>query len=195
MASRRAQPGNGLPAAEAACRQRLKQLGVQFTPKPAVGNGGSCGIAHPVEIHTLSGNVKVSPATTLNCQMAEAFAHWVQDELAPAVRKRYFVGIDTVGSMGGYSCRTMNSRRGAPMSEHASGNAIDIGSIKLNSGKTIKVRKKGFFAFRERSLLKNVRSDGCGYFTTILGPGSDANHADHFHFDLRARKSGYRHCD
>lgn len=195
LASRRPQASNGLPAAEAACRKRLKQLGVQFTPKPAVGNGGSCGIAHPVEVHALSGNVKVSPATLLNCQMAVAFAHWVKDELAPAVRKRYLVGIDTIGSMGGYSCRTMNSRRGAPMSEHASGNAIDIGSITLNSGNEILVRKKGFFAFRERSLLKNVRADGCDYFTTILGPGSDANHADHFHFDLRARKSGYRHCD
>jgi hypothetical protein len=127
--------------------------------------------------------------------MAVAFAHWVKDELAPAVRKRYLVGIDTIGSMGSYSCRTMNSRRGAPMSEHATGNAIDIGSITLNSGNEILVRKKGFFAFRERSLLKNVRADGCDYFTTILGPGSDANHADHFHFDLRARKSGYRHCD
>jgi hypothetical protein len=28
----------------------------------------------------------------------------------------------------------------------------------------------------------------------VLGPGSDRYHKDHFHFDLRARKSGYRHC-
>ncbi|WP_099866736.1 extensin family protein [Pararhizobium haloflavum] len=193
--SRRETARSGLPAAEAACRDRLRRLGVTFTDKPAVGNGGSCGIGHPVEISALSGNVKVRPATTLNCPMAEAFATWVKNELAPGVRKRYLSGIDTVGSMGGYSCRTMNSRRGAPMSEHSKGNAIDVGSLKLNSGKTIKVRSKGFFAFRERGLLNSVRDDGCKYFTTILGPGSDANHADHFHFDLRARRNGYRHCD
>jgi hypothetical protein len=168
---------------------------VQFTDKPAVGNGGSCGIAHPVEVSALSGGVKVRPATLLNCQMAEAFATWVKNELAPSTRKRYLSGIDTVGSMGGYSCRTMNSRRGAPMSEHSKGNAIDVGSIKLNSGRVIDVSAKGFFAFRERGLLNSVRDDGCKYFNTILGPGSDANHADHFHFDLRARRNGYRHCD
>lgn len=186
---------SGIPAETAACYERLRKLGVSFTPKPSVGNGKSCGIANPIELTALSGNVKVRPATLLNCPMAEAFAMWVQNDLAPNVRRRYIAGIDTIGSMGGYSCRTMNNRRGAPMSEHSKGNAIDVGSIKLTTGKTIEVRRKGFFAFRERSLLKTVRSEGCDYFTTILGPGSDANHADHFHFDLRARKSGYRHCD
>ncbi|VVT23297.1 Extensin [Rhizobium sp. EC-SD404] len=193
--ARAREPQSSLPAAEAACRQRLQRLGVQFTDKPAVGNGNSCGIAHPVEVSGLSGGVNVRPATLLNCQMAEAFATWVKNELAPSTRKRYLSGIETVGSMGGYSCRTMNSRRGAPMSEHSKGNAIDVGSIKLNSGRVIDVSAKGLFAFRERGLLNSVRDDGCKYFNTILGPGSDANHADHFHFDLRARRNGYRHCD
>jgi hypothetical protein len=184
-----------LPAAEAACQQRLRRLGVEFRTKPAVGNGNSCGIAHPVEVVALSGNVRVEPATTLNCPMAEAFAQWVKNDLAPSTRKRYLSGIRSIGSMGGYSCRTMNSRRGAPMSEHSKGNAIDIGRITLNSGRTIAVKKPGLFAVRERSLLNTVRSQSCNYFTTVLGPGSDANHADHFHFDLRQRRNGYRHCD
>ena len=89
----------------------------------------------------------------------------------------------------------MNSKRGAPMSEHAKGNAIDVGKITLNSGKEISVQKPGFFSFREKSLLNTVRADSCKYFNTVLGPGSDVHHKDHFHFDLRTRKSGYRHCD
>jgi hypothetical protein len=195
--SRREAPSaqSGLPSSERDCQERLRRLGVQFTAKPAVGNGKSCGIAHPVEIAGLSGNIRVRPATTLNCPMAEQLALWVRQELAPGVRKRYLSGISSIGSMGGYSCRTMNSRRGAPMSEHARGNAMDIGSLTLNSGRTIKISSKGFFAFRERGLLNSVRDSGCNYFTTILGPGSDANHADHFHFDLRSRRNGYRHCD
>ena len=40
----------------------------------------------------------------------------------------------------------------------------------------------GWFAFRERGLLNNVRSGGCNYFSTVLGPGYNAAHADHFHF-------------
>ncbi len=75
------------------------------------------------------------------------------------------------------------------MSEHSRGNAIDVTKIVLNNGKNIMVRKPGFFAFREKGLLNSVRSDACGYFTTVLGPGYNPEHADHFHFDLMQRRS------
>ena len=118
----------------------------------------------------------------------------MKNELAPSARLRYLSGVRSIHQMSSYSCRTMNSQRGAAMSEHAKGNAIDVGKIVLNSGKEILIRRKGFFAFREKGLLKAVRTDSCKYFTTVLGPGSDRFHKDHFHFDLRMRKSGYRHC-
>ncbi|RVL22939.1 extensin family protein, partial [Sinorhizobium meliloti] len=180
---------------EVACRQRLKKLGVVFRDVPRVHNGPSCGIDYPIELSGLSGNIGVKPAVKLNCQVTEAFAKWVKYELAPSSRYRYWSGVKTIKPLGGYSCRTMNSRRGNPMSEHARGNAIDVGKFVLKNGKEIDVRRKGLFAFRERGLLKAVRTDSCKYFNTVLGPGSDPFHKDHFHFDLRTRKSGYRHCD
>ncbi len=185
----------GMPQAERACRKRLKRLGVVFEDIPRIGNGGACGIEHPVKLTGLSGGIEVVPAAKLNCQVTEAFAQWVKSELAPAARIRYLSGIRSIHQMSSYSCRTMNSRRGAPMSEHARGNAIDIGKITLNSGRKIAVRKPGLFAFRQKGLLNSVRADSCKYFTTVLGPGSDRHHKDHFHFDLRARKGGARHCD
>ncbi|ASY69178.1 extensin-like domain-containing protein [Sinorhizobium fredii] len=184
-----------MPRSEIACRQRLQKLGVTFRDVPRIYNGPSCGIDYPVEISGLSGNIAVKPAVKLNCQVTEAFAKWVKYELAPSSRYRYWSGVKTIKPLGGYSCRTMNSRRGNPMSEHARGNAIDVGKFVLKNGKEIDVRRKGFFAFRERGLLKAVRADSCKYFHTVLGPGSDPYHKDHFHFDLRTRKSGYRHCD
>jgi hypothetical protein len=36
----------------------------------------------------------------------------------------------------------------------------------------------------ERTFLRAVHSGGCDIFTTVLGPGYDANHRDHFHLDL-----------
>jgi hypothetical protein len=41
-----------------------------------------------------------------------------------------------------------------------------------------------------------LRTSACGYFTTVLGPGADAAHASHYHFDLGVHgKSGnYRIC-
>ncbi|WEX76013.1 extensin family protein [Sinorhizobium numidicum] len=184
-----------MPRSEIACRQSLKKLGVVFRDVPRIYNGPSCGIDYPIELRGLSGNIAVKPAVKLNCEVTEAFAKWVKYELAPSSRYRYWSGVKTIKPLGGYSCRTMNSRRGNPMSEHARGNAIDVGKFVLKNGKEIDVRKKGFFAFRERGLLKAVRTDSCKYFNTVLGPGSDPFHKDHFHFDLRTRKSGYRHCD
>ena len=185
----------GMPAAEKACRNRLKRLGVTYRDLPAVNSGKGCSIPYPVEVTELSGGIRIKPAAKLNCQVTDAFAQWVKNELAPAARLRYLSGVSSINQLSSYSCRTMNSKRGAPMSEHATGNAIDVGKITLDNGQAISVRKPGFFSFREKSLLKTIRSDSCKYFTTVLGPGSDVHHKDHFHFDLRTRKAGYRHCD
>lgn len=183
-----------MPSSEVACRQRLAKLGVEFRDVERIAKGRSCGIDYPIELTGLAGGIDVKPSVKLNCEVTEAFAKWVKNELVPSSRARYLSGVKTIKPLGGYSCRTMNSQRGNPMSEHAHGNAIDVGKFVLRSGKEIDVRKPGFFSFREKGLLKAVRSDSCKYFSTVLGPGSDPYHKDHFHFDLRERKSGYRHC-
>jgi hypothetical protein len=42
--------------------------------------------------------------------------------------------------------------------------------------------------------LKQVRKEACASFTTVLGPGSDPYHGDHFHVDALQRKNGFRIC-
>lgn len=186
-----------MPQSEISCRAELRRLGVEFEDRPRIAPGGSCGIDYPVKLSGLSGNIDVKPAVTLNCQTTLAFAKWVKNELAPSARMRYLTGVQRITPLGGYSCRRMNnsSQRYNPMSEHAKGNAIDIGAITLKDGHDIDVRKKGFFSMREGALLKSVRSDSCKYFNTVLGPGSNAEHWNHFHFDLRSRNGGKRYCD
>lgn len=184
---------NEMSAAETACRKDLERMGVRFEELATIANGRSCGIAHPIKVSGFQGGIQLKPAATLNCQMTRIFAKWVKNELVPSSRHRYFSGIKSIHQMSSYSCRKMNSRSNNPWSEHAKGNALDIGGFTLKNGKHIDVRKKSFFAFREKGLLKTVREDSCKYFNTVLGPG-DAYHGDHFHFDLRFRKSGYRHC-
>ncbi|MFB9952663.1 extensin family protein [Rhizobium puerariae] len=197
--SQRDQPWlrGAMPQSEVSCRAELRRLGVEFEDRPRISQGPSCGIDYPVKLAGLSGNIDVRPAVTLNCQTTLAFARWVKNELAPAARTRYLVGVRKIVPMGGYSCRRMNNSRQRynPMSEHARGNAIDIGQIVLKDGHEIDVRKKGLFSLREGSLLKTVRSDSCKYFSTVLGPGSNAEHWNHFHFDLRSRKTGGRYCN
>ncbi|SCB56264.1 Uncharacterized conserved protein [Rhizobium aethiopicum] len=186
-----------MPASELACRRELKRMGVLFDEKPPISNGPACQVPYPVSLKGLSGNIGVKPAVTLNCQVTLAFAKWVKNELAPSARYRYWSGIRTIQPLGGYSCRRMNNSRQRynPMSEHARGNAIDVGKFVLKNGHAIDVRKKGLFSLREGRLLKAVRSDSCRYFNTVLGPGSNPEHWNHFHFDLRSRKSGKVYCN
>ncbi len=178
---------------ETQCRRELKRLGVTFEDVSPVGNGGSCGIANPVRISQLSGNIAVKPAAVLNCKMALAFAEWVKKDVQPAARTRYWSGVAEIKNMSSYSCRTIGNKRSGRLSEHSFGNAIDIGGVTLNNGKQVMVRKPGFFALRESSLLNKIRSDACDRFTTVLGPGYNADHADHFHLDLMNRRG--RSCE
>lgn len=189
-------PPGMMPPSEIACRQELRRMGVVYVDKPTISNGPACQVPYPVSLSGLSGNIAVRPAVTLNCQVTLAFAKWVKNELAPAARTRYWTGIGTIVPLGGYSCRRMNNSRQRynPMSEHAHGNAIDVGTFILKNGHVIDVRRKGLFSFREGRLLKAVRTDSCRYFDTVLGPGSNPEHWNHFHFDLRERNGGRRYC-
>ena len=192
MSQPSAPPAAAMPAGEVECRKQLRRLGVTYSDLAPINDGGACRIDYPVQVQTLSGNIDMKPDATLTCAMAVAFASWTKNELASTARWKYLSGVDTIRQGSSYSCRNIRGRSVA--SEHSKGNALDVMSITLKNGREIDVRKPGWFAFREKSLLKNVRAGGCQYFTTVLGPGYDADHADHFHFDIKDRKNGYVAC-
>lgn len=186
-----AEPAEVMPSDEVACRRDLKRLGVEFQDMDPI-HEGSCGIDWPVQVSAI-GSVEMKPAATLTCPMAATFSRWTKKELVPAARWRYLSGVKAIHQGSSYSCRNIRGSRGTP-SQHSRGNALDVMRIELNNGKDIDVRKPGWFAFRQRGFLNTVRQDGCGYFTTVLGPGYNADHADHFHFDIMQRRSGYVAC-
>ncbi len=171
-----------MPADEVACRRELKRLGVVYQELPPINAGGSCRIDYPIKVSGLPGSIGMKPAATLNCQMALTFAKWTKNELNPAARRRYWSSVKTIHQLSSYSCRRINGSH--TMSEHSKGNALDVGRIELSNGRDIDVEKPGLFAFRTRGFLNNVRADGCEYFSTVLGPGYNYDHRNHFHFDL-----------
>ena len=175
-----------MPAEETQCRKRLKQLGVAYHDIPRIRDSPSCGIDYPVEVTSLGRGIALKPAAKLNCAMAVEAALWAQRDLVPAARTRYLSGVAEVRQMSSYSCRKINGSRS--WSEHSIGNAIDIGAITLKNGRVIHVHRPGLFAFRERSFLKSVRGQACDRFGTVLGPGYNRDHADHFHLDLKERR-------
>lgn len=180
-----------MPPEEIACRRDLKKLGVEYEDMTPI-HEGSCGIDWPVKVSGIDG-VTMKPAATLSCAMAATFSRWTEKELVPTARWKYWSGVKTIHQGSSYSCRNIRGSRGTP-SQHSLGNALDVMRIELNNGKDIDVRKPGWFAFRQRGFLNSVRADGCDYFSTVLGPGYNADHADHFHFDIMKRRNGTVAC-
>ncbi|MCQ0093945.1 extensin family protein [Roseovarius sp. M141] len=153
------------------------------------GRISGCGIDNAVKIRSIGG-VALSQHALMDCQTARTIKAWMQQGMAPAVGG-YGGGVAQLRVAAHYSCRTRNNRKGAKISEHGKGHAIDIAAFQLRDGRTISVLNDWGSGKKGRMLRKMHRS-ACGPFGTVLGPESDRFHRDHFHFDTaRYRKGSY----
>lgn len=156
------------------------------------GSARGCGVRNAWRLRSVNG-VKLSQPLVMNCAVANVFSHWVESSLQPAAERRFGARVTELTVPAGYACRTRNSVRGAKLSEHAHGNAIDVSGFRLEGGDYFTV-KQGWFAGRKiRKFIAEVRGDACGPFKTVLGPGV-AHHDDHLHFDLQRHRSGGAYC-
>lgn len=187
------QPAAQAPRAEAPQGAELCGMpGLQGRRLPRVTSQvRGCGIDEPVSVTHVHG-IRLSPAATLHCDAARATGRWVQDVLQPAIG-RQGGGVVEMRLGSHYACRTRNSQRGARISEHGRGRAIDIMSFRLANGETVTVLRdygRGPWS----SALRRMRQGACGIFRTTLGPGSDRFHSDHFHFDVAQHRGGGTYC-
>lgn len=97
----------------------------------------------------------------------------------------------------GYECRGRNGDSSSKTSEHGFGNAVDIESVQTEDGKRVAIKDVADQSNPRYRMLHALRLSGCGYFTTVLGPGSNEAHAAHFHFDLaqRGKNNNYKICE
>ncbi|WP_027055112.1 extensin family protein [Mesorhizobium erdmanii] len=185
------QPADQIPAEEVACRERLKTLGVEFEEHEAESNPEiGCSIPYPIVIKTLGKSVAIGPATELNCSMAEAAARFTADVVQPAAKAEFGVDLKSISQASAFVCRPRHGTR--KLSEHAFGNALDIGSFTLSDGNKIEIGPTP--PEKDAKFLDAVRKAACGPFKTVLGPGADPDHALHFHLDLEPRKHGGTFC-
>lgn len=140
---------------------------------------GGCGVEDPVMVTSVSG-VRLSQAATVDCSIAKALNSWVDEVAQPAFDGK-LVELQIAAH---YICRSRNNVKGAKISEHGKGRAVDISAFILSNGKVLTVARD------YNKLLRRIYKSGCSYFRTTLGPGSDGYHEDHFHFDTSARKGG-----
>ena len=107
------------------------------------------------------------------------------------LRQRFGQAVAQIDTMGSYSCRGMNGQAGAKISEHAFGNAIDVGGFRLADGRRITVVRDWTQGDDQaQAFLRDVHAGACNTFTTVLGPGSNVFHYNHIHVDLAQHGGG-----
>lgn len=182
----------GLRAPVTACLEEPTHLG-QMSRMADIDEGNGCEVQNRYDVRSLA-EVNFSQPATLNCGMVSPLHSWLEGPVQSSSEKHFGSAVATVTVAASYSCRPRNNKRGAKMSEHGYGNALDIAAFTLADGRTISVEDDYYKRGDTGAFLKEVRSAACGTFATVLGPGSDAAHRNHFHFDLQNRKSGQAYC-
>ena len=188
-----------IKAARDRCNFILAATNLDARPIKPVGGPEGCGIAAPLQVSSF-GAVRVRPAAKLNCTMAATLYKWVTDVLQPAARKGFKQPVVEITSFAAYQCRSRRGVGGGRISEHAFGNALDIGAFKLASGETISVLKDwssagSFFGVNKKAkFLTRAHKGACKSFATVLGPKANEAHETHCHFDL-GRDGRYKICE
>jgi hypothetical protein len=176
------------PAANSICGVALARLAVEMSPLAPISEG-SCGIDAPVAVSGLEGGqVDFTTKAILSCDLAEAVAGFVASTVQPAAIRNFGNRVTGIRIAASYACRTRDHIKNAKLSEHAFGNAVDISAFKVNC-RWIDVKTSWGSIDSDGLFLKEVRGAACGPFKTVLGPGSDSFHSDHFHLDMAKRRT------
>lgn len=145
---------------------------------------GTCGITWPIRTTAFAGgSVGLNSRQTLGCPIIPSIDTWLMQTVQPAAQLYFGQRVVDLRA-GSYNCRPRNHRYGAKMSEHGYGNALDVMAFRLADGREVTVKGGWRGSPEEQGFLREVFVGACNYFTTVLGPGSDMFHYDHFHVDL-----------
>jgi hypothetical protein len=185
--------------AGAACLAKMKDMGAaaETALSPDAPLDG-CGIAVPVRLRSVAvdgqRDVAFLAKPLLDCAYALQLAGFVKTLVAPLGFASMMTPLIVIDSGPGYECRGRNRDPQAQVSAHGKGLALDLSAFVFEGGRRIAVESQTDAA--ATAFVKTLRMAACGWFTTVLGPGSDASHANHLHLDIERHGSSdrYRIC-
>lgn len=181
------------------CEFELKKRKIEFTVLDKITDPKGCLVERPLQLSGLSGGIALSGDIVARCGVVLALDNLISHVATPSAKQHLGKRLNEVKISTSYQCRTRNGVTGAKVSEHGFANGIDIIGFGFDDETVIAVSPKEDITSSEglntAKFQVAVRAGACAYFTTVLGPGSNAAHAEHFHFDLAYRKDGYRLCE
>ncbi|MBC7985405.1 MAG: extensin family protein, partial [Sphingomonadaceae bacterium] len=185
VSSERPRPAPTPPSAETReCYAGLNRAGVEYSRLPVRDFGGGCVARDALQLRQVGTPTRNLGAMT--CPLAAAYARWTREVLQPAAQRHFGGQVTLVETMGTYSCRrTAGTGR---LSEHGTANAVDIGGFTIDGERRITVLAGwNDDDSRVRQFLRDLHAGGCRTFSIVLGPDANADHRDHFHFDMGSR--------
>lgn len=203
-------PINPLPAADDKCLRDLARMNVVFEPVSAFQTDDGCGMSDGVSVSRIS-SVKIKPAAKLNCGYAKRLVKWVEGDLSQTITRTTGSQLTAIRHYSAYRCSFRSKGR---LSEHALGNALDIGAIETSSDLSLNVKKDWGdhldWALMEpmemapksqrpsldqdaasdasgnakRRVWYEITKSACRAFKLVLTPHSNTAHANHLHVDM-----------
>ncbi len=179
-----------------ACEARLSLMEAEFEIVEPVGaDDPHCGVERGLILSSVAG-IRLEPAVTLRCAAAYAAAEWMTQVVAPMARLYLDERPSAIATAGDYECRW---RRGgsddAAFSQHAFANALDVTGVTFSDREPVRIAPPEENEPEARLFQAAIRGGACAYFTTVLGPMTNADHADHLHLDMADRRGGFRLCE
>ena len=169
----------------AECVSDLTSRKVVFEQPNTVKQDG-CELSDAVRLLSVAtpfGDVALSGSPTMLCSFGRQLSGWVRDVAGPLTLAYTGWKLAEIEIPSAFACRARYDKPGATPSEHAKGDAVDVASFVLADHTRLRVKQEGSDVPLAGDLIHALRMTACGYFTTVLGPGSDPAHADHLHFD------------
>ncbi len=154
------------------CLRSLTQLNVKWRRANRIGR-----IATPVVIRDANLNgVKIrsvyTKRTVMDCHLARAFAMNAPKILSLGIRQINYSSIH----------RYQRISRNRRISRHNLGLAMDVQSVITKKGKVLVVRKH-YWHTRLKKFIRAMQRTKM--FRSVLHPGNDRRHWDHFHFEAK----------
>ena len=177
-----------IPANDATCLKELGKRDVFFRRQGDFSEPTGCKVKSAVRL-SRAGHVQFDNAPLLTCTMALQLARFSEDKLQSAARDVLGTTVKRMHHIGTYNCRSMRQFKGV-LSQHAFANAIDVSGFELANGNVINVATDWKTNNDKANFLKRVSIDACAAFHVAVSPDGDANHFNHFHWDM----GPYRSC-
>ncbi len=164
----------------AACIAVLRKVGVNVQPMPERTERPGCERRSTITLSRLSR--AGFAAEEMRCDLALRLYLFERHEIQPLARLHFGSEVDRIHHFGSYSCR--NIRGSWRQSQHATANAFDLAGFQLANGRGISLKNDWHTGGPAARFLHDVRSGACQWFNIVLSPDYNADHADHFHFDM-----------